>query len=171
MSGQAVRRVYDDRQWPVPQWPVSFGVASQFSPAVSEPVSYQRAQVSVPSTATQPQWTKPTAARLNELAALKSNWDQRGSAEVSGDAINFAANILNQVMSETALSPSIVPLGSGALQLLWNSDAADLEVEVIRPNEVVAYFLDKTTGHEEETLLTSDFSAITHFLSLHFKAQ
>ncbi len=169
MSGQVLRRVYDERQWPLPQWPASFGVASQFSPAISEPISYQRAQVSVPTTASQPKWVKPTAARLNELAALKANWDQRGSAEVSGDAINFAANILNQVMSETTPPPSIVPLGYGSLQLLWINDAADLEVEVVRPNEVVAYFLDKTTGSEEEILLTSDFSAIANFLSLHFK--
>lgn len=170
MSGQPLRRVYDERQWPLPQWPAPFGVASQFSPAISEPVSYQRAQVSAPSAATQPKWIKPTVARLNELADLKANWDQRGSAEVSGDAINFTTNILNQVMSETTPPPSIVPLGYGSLQLLWINNAADLEVEVVRPNEVVAYFLDKTIGREVELLLTSDFSPIANFLSLHFKS-
>jgi hypothetical protein len=163
------RRVYAERQWARPQWPPFQVSTSELSPAASEPVGYQRAEVSIPSTATEPRWIAPTAARLAELAALKHNWDRRHSAEVSRDALVFAVVILSQVMSETSVTPSIVPLGRGTLQLLWHNNAAELEVEVIRPNEVVAYFLDKTTGHEEEVPLTSDFSRITDFLSAHFR--
>ena len=167
MNAQA-RRIYAERQWSRPQWPPFLVSASELSPAVSDPVGYQRAEVSVPSTATVPNWVAPTIARISELAALERNWDRRRSAEVSRDALVFALVVLGQVMSETALPPSIVPLGRGTLQLLWHNDAAELEVEVIRPNEIVAYFLDKKTGHEEEIPLTSDFSAVTNFLSAHF---
>ena len=99
---------------------------------------------------------------------LQFNWDRRGSAEVSIDALRFALNILSQVMPATAPAPSIVPLGHGGVQLLWHNAIADLEVEVVRPNEVVAYFLDRRTGREEETALTTDFSDITNFLWSNF---
>jgi hypothetical protein len=167
MNAQA-RRMYAERQWPRPQWPPLLVSASELSPAVSEPVGYQRAEVSAPSTETEPNWVAPTMARLSELAALERNWDRRHSAEVSRDALVFAIVVLSQVMSETTVPPSIVPLGRGSLQLLWHNDAAELEVEVLRPNEIVAYFLDKKIGHEEEIPLTSDFSAVTRFLSAHF---
>jgi hypothetical protein len=166
MTALALRgRTYDDRQWPV-----QIVVPSHFSQSVSEPVGYQRPEVSVPSTNAQPKWVEPTVARMHELVPLQFNWDRRGSAEVSVDALHFALNILGQVMPASAPAPSIVPLGHGGIQLLWHNANADLEVEVVRPNEVVAYFLNKRTGHEHEIPLTTDFSAITNFLWDNFRS-
>jgi hypothetical protein len=155
----ALRRIYEDRQWPA-----QLGVPVHFSQSTSDPVGYQRPEVSDPSSATRPKWVEPTVARLQELAPLLFNWDQRGSAEVSIDALRFALNILSQVMPATAPAPSIVPLGHGGVQLLWHNAVADLEVEVVRPNEVVAYFFDKRTGQENEWPLTTDFADITNIL-------
>ena len=78
--------------------------------------------------------------------------------------------MLPNVAPATAPAPSIVPLGHGGVQLLWHNAVADLEVEVVRPNEVVAYFFDKGTGHEHETALTTDFSDITNFLWSNFRS-
>jgi len=165
MTALALLRRYDDRQWPS-----RLGVASHFSQSVSESVGYQRPEVSIPSTATQPKWVKPTLDRMGELSTFSHNWDRRGSAEVSVDALRFALNLLSQVMPSSAAPPSIVPLGHGGIQLLWNNAAADLEVEEIRPNEVIAFFLDKRTGVEEEIPLTTDFSSIAKFLWSKFRA-
>lgn len=169
MSAAALRRIRDDGSWSAPQWPMPLGIGGQFSAAVSDPVGYPRAQLSIPSTATPPKWIKPTLERLSELASLGHDWDQRGSAEVSIDVLSFAANILGQSMPPTAPPPSIVPLGHGGVQMLWHNQVADLEVEVIQPNEVVFYCLNKVTGHEEEIPLTTDLSALTNCLWSHFK--
>jgi hypothetical protein len=107
---------------------------------------------------------------MRDLLKLKGDWDGRGSAEVSTDALAFAWSILNQIMPPTAPAPAIVPLGHGGVQLLWHNQKIDLEVEVVRPNEVVLYHLDKGTGQEEETLLTTDFSSITGILWSSFNA-
>src|ERR1700730_10398101 len=164
VTAPALRKSYDDRQWPA-----RLGIASHFSQTVSEPVGYQRPEVSIPSTASQPKWVTPTEARMNELALLKNDWDRRGSAEVSIDALRFVANILGQVMPPTASPPAIAPLGHGGIQLLWHNDTADLEVEVVQPNEVIAYYLDKTTGQEEEISYTTEFPVITKILWSKFR--
>lgn len=89
MTALIRRSTFDDRQWPA-----QHGIPSHFSQSISEPVGYQRTEVSVPSTATQPKWIEPTLARLEELLPLQFNWDRRGSAEVNVDALRFALNIL-----------------------------------------------------------------------------
>jgi hypothetical protein len=169
MNAPALRRTYEFRQPPEPQWPARPGVSNQFSPAASEPVAYQRAEVSLPSTATKPKWIEPVIARMGQLVDLKNNWDQRGSAEVSIDALRYAANILSRTMPPTAPPPSIVPLGHGGVQLLWHNDKADLEIEVLRPNEIVVYHLNKSTGDEVEEPLTTDLSSIVDYLWSDFK--
>jgi hypothetical protein len=164
MTAVALRRYYEEEQWPPP-----LGTANYFSQSVSEPVGYQRPQVSIPSTVTEPKWVAPTIARMRQLGALKDDWDQRGSAEVSFDALVFAWGILGQVMPPNAPPPAIVPLGHGGVQLLWNNAACDLEVEVVRPNEVIMYHLDNRTGREEETPLTMELSALTNILWSYFR--
>jgi hypothetical protein len=107
---------------------------------------------------------------MREIAKLKRDWDRRGSTEVSSDALAFAWSILNQIMPPKASPPSIVPLGNGGVQLLWHNQKSDLEVEIVRPNEVVLYHLDKGSGQEEEKPLTTDFSSITGILWSRFNA-
>ena len=129
-----------------------------------------RSQVSSPSTAAEASWIAPTFARLQELAILDDDWDQRGSAGVSTDALNFAWYFLRQVMPPIAPVPGIVPLGHGGVQLVWHNDRCDLEVEVIGPNNMIAYYFDKVTGHEDEFSLTNEFYRITDILWSHFKS-
>src|SRR5579859_6716769 len=94
---------------------------SGFSLAVTDPVAVQRPQVSPASTAAQARWVGPFLERVQQLTALRSNWDGRGSAAVRSDALSFAATILQQIMPPQALSPDVVPLGHGGIQLVWNT--------------------------------------------------
>jgi hypothetical protein len=161
----ALRRArYDDERWPA----VMFA-SHRFSQSVSDPVRLQTPQVSTPSTATIPRWFNPTLMRLVELLDLIDNWDQRGSAAVRPDAASFALTVLYQVMPPTAPAPAIVPLGHGGLQLLWSNAMSDLEVEILRPNEVISYHLDKGSGAEDERQLTTEFSPITDVLWSRFR--
>jgi hypothetical protein len=88
----------------------------------------------------------PTLTRFTEVAGLRDNWDRRGSAEVRTDVLSFALrSVLPEVMLPTAPAPAVIPLGHGGVQLVWNTDSAEIEVEIIEPNKVIAYHFDKTT--------------------------
>jgi hypothetical protein len=100
--------------------------------------------------------------------SLKADWDSRGSAEIRVDAIAFALTMLGQVMPPKAPAPAIVPLGHGGIQLIWHRPALDIEAEIVAPNQAIVYRLDKATGSEEETKLTTDFSILSELLWRHF---
>ena len=103
MSAAALRRIRDDGSWLAPQWPMPLGIGGQFSAAVSDPVGYPRAQLSIPSTATPPKWINAYTRAAELTCQLGHDWDQRGSAEVSIDVLSFAANILaNECLNGSA---------------------------------------------------------------------
>jgi hypothetical protein len=126
--------------------------------------------VSQPSTSLEPAWLRPILAQFARLLALDDNWDQRGSAEVRQDVLSFALRgVLPEIMPPTAPPPAVIPLGHGGIQLVWNTDTAEIEVEVIAPNEIVAYHFDKATGKESEEPLTNNFSTLSSLMWLTFK--
>lgn len=124
------------------------------------PIELPSAVVGPPSTVSDPEWFGAVETRLRELGGLGPNWDQRGSAAVRSDALVFAHSLLQQVMLPIAPLPAIVPLGHGGILLVWSGNAADIEVEVVAPHEVVAYHLDKQSGTEREWTVAADFSSI-----------
>lgn len=113
-------------------------------------------------------WQQIVLERLRELSTLPDNWDHRGSARVSSDVLQFTFGMLCQIMPYRCPPPSIVPLGDGGLQLIWGSLVGELEVEISRPNEVIAFFLDCSTGRETEWLARADLSGIANILWRYF---
>lgn len=150
--------------WPLPQRAEAFA----FGDTVSERVIVPRPVMSPPTTASLPLWLEPTLSRMQELLALGQNWDRRGSAAVRVDAIEFAYSMLSEVMASTTAAPSIVPLGHGGVQLLWTSPSAEVEVEVVKPNTIIVYHLDRMTGEEKEWSATTELSGLARLLKSAF---
>lgn len=113
-----------------------------------------------------PSWMDSVILRVSELAELQFNWDGRGSAKVSQDAIQYAVILLNRTMPANARAPALVPLGHGGVQLVWSDEANEIEIEVIKPNNVLAFHLDKKTGTEREWPVTTDFSGLTELFKI-----
>jgi hypothetical protein len=156
-------------KWQYEGWDWSPTAAANFAKGTAERIRVSAPEVSQPSTATEPAWLAPTRDQMLSLQGLSDNWDDRGSAEVRKDVISFAGSMLSSIMSPTAPAPAIVPLGHGGVQLMWQNDAVEIEVEVISPNHVVAYRFDKATGDEQEDCLTSDFLLLADVLSTQFQ--
>jgi hypothetical protein len=116
------------------------------------------------STAATPVWLLPAYGRLRQLEQLKSNWDGRHSAAVSIDAILFSREVLSRIMPPTMRPPSIVPLGHGGLLLSWEFEGAELDIEVIAPNKLIATYKDKATDIEEEWLASNELSRLVTLL-------
>jgi hypothetical protein len=68
-------------------------------------------------------------------------------------------------MTPTSPPPSLIPLGHGGVQLVWDNRLAELEIEVIAPHEMIVFILDKASGEEREwPLPTADFSEIAELI-------
>jgi hypothetical protein len=72
--------------------------------------------------------------------------------------------MLSQVMAPTTAPPSIIPLSHGGVQLLWTNPSVEIEVEVVQPNEIIIYHLDRTAGVEHEWQATTEFSGLSDLL-------
>src|SRR4029077_12491164 len=86
--------------------------------------------------------------RVLQLASLGENWDGRGSSRVAPDTLAFVLVLLTQTMPPNAPAPGMIPLGKGGVQLVWHTVDAELEVEVVKPNDVYIYYLDCASGVE-----------------------
>jgi hypothetical protein len=153
--------------WKQDQWQT--GNASRFSRALVSPYRIASPEVSEPTTASEPDWFTPTLARFLDLAELGNDWDHRGSAGVRLDVLSFTLrSVLPEILPPTAPPPAVIPLGHGGIQLVWNTDDEEVELEVTAPNDVVAYHFDHATGIESEEPLTNDFSTLADKMWLMF---
>jgi hypothetical protein len=150
-------------------WQSGEPTGSFFSGFLARRIAVPKARISPSSTAGSPSWVNPTWQRLTEVVSLHYNWDGRGSAPVPEATAMFALTMLYQTMPPTAAAPSIIPMGRGEIQLLWHNAICDLEVEVIRPNDVTAIYVDHVTEREEEWSMTAEFSRISNILASAFR--
>lgn len=137
---------------------------SRLAPSVTEAIQVQSPIVSPPSTLTEPRWLDAVEHRIAELSGLNHNWDGRGSAAVSTDALAFMRSMLGSALSPTMSAPAIVPLGHGGVQLEWIGRMSDIEVEVVKPYDIRIYRLNRETGEDNETHAVADFSALAGIL-------
>jgi len=153
------------------QWDGLASDLGRFSDARTRPLRIPAPEISERTTASVPAWFQPTLDRFLELAELQDDWDQRGSAQVRRDVLSFALrSVLPKILPPTAPAPAAIPLGNGGIQLVWNTNTVEIEVEVVAPYSVIAYQFDKATGEEKEEQLTMDFSDLAKLMWVTFKS-
>ncbi len=137
---------------------------SLFSDARVDDVTVQSAEISPATTGGRLDWAELVAQRVVQLAKLRPNWDGRNSASISPETLAFVLTLLAQTMPPIARAPGMIPLGDGDVQLVWQSDNAELEVEVARPNDVHVYFLDRASGTEREFHVSVQLKELSELL-------
>ncbi len=147
------------RDWGVDTDLAGLSYAQRIPAHVSQPI------ISPQSSSFDPEWLSNVDSRLNELAELGRDWDSRGSAAVTLDAVRFARLILLQVLRRNSKSPCIVPLGHGGVQLSWETPDLEVDVEVKAPNKAEVYVLDKRSNQESEWVSDSDFVKLGQVLA------
>lgn len=110
-------------------------------------------------------WVKQLESRLNQLTSLPVGWDGYQGKPVSFVCAAYAANLLERVCHNGVPPPSLVPGSDGTLQIEWHINNYDIEIEIIAPNEVLAYRFDMNTELEEEVELDNDFTLIAEWVS------
>lgn len=109
-------------------------------------------------------WNQVLSQRFNHLCGLKLGWDGYRGKPVSFACANFAAQVLERLYTDSLPPPSLVPGSDGTLQIEWHLNRLDVELDVLGPNKVVAYFNDERSGRDVEIELDNDFTVVTSWL-------
>lgn len=110
-------------------------------------------------------WAAAVVERLNELCALPRGWNGYDGLPVSFSVAQFTLSTLNAIMWDDAPIPSIIPCGSGDLQVEWHLISGDIELHVMGPNEVSAFYEPAgDSGNAIEMEVKADFTAIAGWL-------
>ena len=88
-------------------------------------------------------------AMLHRFMALPDNWDSYGATAPHDDAVKEARRILRTVISLDLPEPWTAPGGDAGIGLQWETDGADLYIDIV-PGEDTTYALTPKTGASEE---------------------
>jgi hypothetical protein len=81
---------------------------------------------------------QPTTSRIRGLLNLRRSGVER--VRVPPDTLAFALATLEQVLPPTAPSPDVTPLEVGGLLFQWSAAGGTLELDVVKPNEIVLMY-------------------------------
>ena len=95
-------------------------------------------------------WKAKLKNRFAELRNLENGWDGYRGVALDGQIEAVASSLLGEIYDPRVAPPSLVPGGDGSLQIEWHVNNCDLEIDVLSPEEVVAYMNNQGTGFEEE---------------------
>jgi hypothetical protein len=74
---------------------------------------------------------KEASAALQNLAHLNPNWDGHGSPPINPSLISQAERILAAIETEASPVPHICPVPGGGVQLEWQHNGRELEIELL----------------------------------------
>ncbi|WP_139032183.1 hypothetical protein [Mesorhizobium amorphae] len=109
-------------------------------------------------------WRERINARLTALVQLPKGWDGYQGRPVSFPTAYFCMSILEKIAAPGTPPPTLVPGSDGSLQIEWHAHEFDIEVDILRVNEVSAWMFDHRTDVETELELTNDFAEVAKWV-------
>lgn len=112
-------------------------------------------------------WHSEVIDKLNDLTSLERGWDGYSARAVRFDTANFALRMLEHICPVDSPAPQIIPGVNGDLQIEWHTDNGDIELDVLGPYMVEAWFCDQGTGPEGiELRLKTDFTVASEWVKM-----
>ena len=94
------------------------------------------------------QWQIDAIRKLVQLLALPRDWDSYGSPPPSEVAVKAAGSLILDIDLDYFVSPHIVPVSGGGVQLEWRVGSRELEIEI--DDEGSAEYLKSSHGKPVE---------------------
>ena len=93
------------------------------------------------------------AGRLEEISRLEPNWDSYGADPITKTAIERALELLNHlrqlmagVVGEAYLPLNIAPIADGGVQLEWQHQNRQLEIEIAADGTMSSFTVEGRGG-------------------------
>jgi hypothetical protein len=98
---------------------------------------------------------------MKELLLLKEGWDGYRAGPIRRDVMDFALELLREVMLDKTPPPHITPMSHEGLMLEWHQSGIDLEIEIEAPGDVWVSYQDSIGGKEQEWHINTNFSPLS----------
>jgi hypothetical protein len=99
-------------------------------------------------------WLRAAYRKISELAQLEENWDTYNSRPIQPAAIEQASGALDFLSSIDLPPPQIFPVPGGGLQLEFEQDGRELEIEFL-PDGSTGYLMVANNGEMREGSIPS----------------
>ncbi len=90
--------------------------------------------------------------KLAALASLPENWDGYGSLPLQPLAKKTASNLLRMIFLHGLPIPHFVPVSGGGIQMEWQKNKREMELEVLPNGEILFLVVDQTGRMQEGSL-------------------
>ncbi len=111
-------------------------------------------------------WLVQTMEKLQALARLPANWDSHGGLALQPAICHAAMAVLGWLENHELPVPGVVLGSSGTVQLEWQYDGRELQVEILTPVAIgwlkIAADGSMEEGHEPAT--PEQFRRLTEWL-------
>jgi len=97
-------------------------------------------------------WLESAFEEIEELAALPFNWDGYGSSPPGMKECQYAKRLLTSISFAKFPRPNIVPVSGGGIQLEWQYQGRELELEIVAGSGNMAFLKVYQDGTTEEDL-------------------
>jgi hypothetical protein len=92
-------------------------------------------------------WLSSALDDVARLAALPPDWDGYGSPQLGATEREHAIQLLASIDHQGIPAPNIVPISGGGIQIEWQHNRRELELEIV-PGAAAVLFLKV---HEDDT--------------------
>ncbi len=107
------------------------------------------------------QWEEAVGTRIAHLMNLPSGWDGYGGRPLTRLNAYFTVKMLASVCGPKTITPSLVPLPSGGVQIEWHHGTVDFEITIHSPSRIEVFLCDENTDKDgKEWSISSDFSSL-----------
>jgi hypothetical protein len=98
--------------------------------------------------------------KLINLGKLKEGWDSYNAIAPSEETLYAAACLVHNLFDKNTPTPGIFPVPNGNVQIEWNQDNKEVEIEVKSLHEYELYFSDMSNGDTYAKTLGYDFEEL-----------
>jgi hypothetical protein len=109
-------------------------------------------------------WLPEAAARIELLSALRPGWDGNDALPVDRRALARSWDLIQVLVTNVPIPPSIVPTAAGGLALEWHRPGLDLEIEMLPGRESVFVSYEEVGGPDIEGPLSAHLVAVANAL-------
>jgi hypothetical protein len=110
-------------------------------------------------------WLQDAQKELQALKKMPENWDSYGSPEITNEASKKVADLLGELARFGMSKPNIFPVSGGGLQLEWQKNARELEIEILPDGNIEFLIVDQNGEMREGKAIGGDVLRLTQWYS------
>ncbi len=109
-------------------------------------------------------WQIQAITKILGLLSLPNDWDSYGSPPPTEIAATSAIQLVTDINLDYFLSPRVVPVPGGGVQLEWSFGPREVEIEIDDDGSVEYLKTEKGNPIEEKQISLADFPVIRSLL-------